>query len=240
MKVSILIPAYNEARTCRVLLERVVKANTAGCDREIIVIESGSSDGTRSIIQEYESRGLIRAIYERRPLGKGHAIREGLKAAIGEIILIQDADLEYSVEDYPDLLEPLLQNRTDFVLGSRHLGQGSWKIRRFINEGLDAFIMNLGTLSFTWLFNLLYGVRLTDPATMFKVFRRSSLNGIPLRSRWFELDWEIVAKLVRGGHIPLEVPVSYVSRSFREGKKIRFWRDGMMGLWAILRFRFLT
>src|SRR5205814_1537552 len=124
--------------------------------------------------------------------------------------------------EYPALLKPILEGRCDFVLGSRHLGANTWQIRKFIDEGPKARLINLGAVLYNSLFNLLYGVKLTDPATMFKVFKRSALDGVTLRSNWFDLDWEIVSKLILRGHIPLEVPVSYASRSFEEGKKIRF------------------
>ena len=238
MKVSILIPVYNEARTCRALLEAVLAADCAGCEKEILVVESNSTDGTQAIVREYESKRLLRALYEDRPRGKGHALKAALGAATGDIVLIQDADLEYKVSEYPALLKPILDGRADFVLGSRHLGANTWQIRKFITNHLSARVINLGGLLYTTLFNVLYGVKLTDPATMFKVFRRACLEGVRLRSNWFELDWEIVAKLVRKGHLPQEVPVSYASRSVEEGKKIRFWRDGPLVFWAILRVRF--
>lgn len=238
MKLSILIPVYNEAATCRTLLDQVLAADCCGLEKELVVVESNSTDGTRDIVSEYEKAGKVRALYEDRPQGKGHALKAALAAAAGDIILIQDADLEYKVSEYPALVKPILEGRTDFVLGSRHLGAETWQIRSFITEGTKARLINLGAVVYTGLFNALYGVKLTDPATMFKVFRRSCLDGADLRCDWFDLDWEIVAKLIRRGHIPLEVPVSYASRSFAEGKKIRFWRDAPMVFWAILRFRF--
>jgi len=234
-----LIPVYNEAATLQPLLDQVLAADCLGLEKEVIVVESNSTDGTRRIVQEYETRGLVRAIYEDRPQGKGHAVKAALGAATGDIVLIQDADLEYKVSEYPTLIKPILEGHTDFVLGSRHLGAASWQIRCFLTEGIKARLINIGAVFYTNLFNLLYGVRLTDPATMFKVFRRSVLDGVRLRSDWFDLDWEIVAKLIRKGRRPLEVPVSYASRSFEQGKKIRFWRDAPMVLWAIVRFRFL-
>ena len=237
MRLSILIPVYNEAATCARLLDSVLASDCLGLEKEIVVVESDSTDGTRAIIHDFERRGVIRAIYENKPQGKGHALKAALAAATGDILLIQDADLEYKVSDYPALLRPLVAGTADFVMGSRHLGAETWQMRRFLHEGAKARLINLGALFYTRLFNALYGVKLTDPATMFKVFRRKTLAGIELKSDWFDLDWEIVAKLIRRGYRPVEVPVTYASRDFAEGKKIRFWRDAPMVLWAILWFR---
>jgi len=237
MKVSVLIPVFDEASTARELFDRVLSADTSGLTKDIVVVESGSTDGTKEIVEEYEKKGLIRAFYQERPRGKGNALKVALENAEGDIILIQDADLEYDVKDYPQLLKPIVEGRADFVLGSRHLGAKDWQFRRFLDSIYYATVINLGGRIFTGLFNLLYGTSLTDPATMFKVFRRSAAEGLVWRSDYFDLDWEIVAKLVRSGSVPVEVPVSYASRSVAEGKKIRFWRDGTLVLLAILRFR---
>ena len=182
----------------------------------------------------------MRALYEKNPQGKGHAVKSAIAAATGDVILFQDADLEYKISEYPALLKPIVEGKTDFVLGSRHLGAANWQVRKFIKGQTKAELINMGSVLYSGLFNLLYGTRLTDPPTMFKVFKREALAGITLRCNWFDLDWEIVAKLVRKGHVPMEVPVSYASRSFAEGKKIRFWRDTPTVFWAIIRFRFFS
>lgn len=236
-RLSIVIPAFNEQRTLETLIQRVRSIDLPGIEKEIIVVESRSSDGTRETVQALEKSGAIQALYEDRPQGKGHAVKTGLNAATGDWILIQDADLEYDIEDYPLLLKPLQEHKTRFVLGSRHLGSKDWKYRR---QGAGKYFgpfLDVGVALYTLLFNLLYGVSLTDPATMFKVFERDCLKGLTLTSNWFDLDWELVAKLIRKGNIPLEIPVSYHARSVQEGKKIRFWRDSFMVLSAIIRFR---
>jgi len=236
--LSIIIPAYNEERTLPTLLSRVQAIELSGLTKEILVVESHSTDHTRRIVQDHEKSGAIRAIYQDRPRGKGHAVKAGLAAATGDWILIQDADLEYDIADYPALLTPLREGRASFVLGSRHMGNKDWKYRR---QGAGKWFgpfLDVGVAAYTLLFNALYGVSLTDPATMFKVFERRCLDGLTLRSNWFDLDWEIVAKLIRRGHRPLEIPVRYNARSIAEGKKIRFWRDSWMVLAAIVRFRF--
>lgn len=236
-KLSVIIPAYNERPTVEKLLQQVIDLSLPEIEKEILVVESGSTDGTREVVQAYEAKKLIRAFYEDRPRGKGFAVRHALPEATGDIVLIQDADLEYRVSEYPELLAPLVEGRADFVLGSRHLGAGTWKMRHFVHGRLSAWVFNVGNMACTQSFNFLYGTRLTDPTTMFKVFRRKFLEGVVLRSNYFQIDWEIVAKLLRRGCIPLEVPITYASRTFEEGKKIRLWRDGPLALYAMIRFR---
>jgi glycosyltransferase involved in cell wall biosynthesis len=246
VKVSIIIAVYNEASTVGTLLERVWAQPLPGLTRELIIVESNSTDGSREVIAEFVSRHAdvvapqIQVIHQDRPHGKGHAIRQGLAAASGDIVLIQDADLEYEVSDYPDLLQPIIEGRTAFVLGSRHLGPARWKIRQFADHGLLAGWMNAGGVLFRGLFNLLFSVRLTDPTTMYKVFRASCLGGLQFTCNRFDFDYELVGKLIRAGYSPLEVPVSYKSRGFDEGKKIRIWRDPATWVLAILRCRFLS
>ena len=246
MKLSIIIAVYNEASTVGTLLERVWLQPLPGLSRELIIIESNSTDGSRAIVAEFVTRrsgterAQVHAIYQDRPHGKGQAIRQGLAAASGDILLIQDADLEYEVSDYPDLLKPIIEGHTAFVLGSRHLGPAGWKIRQFANHGLLAAWMNAGGVVFRDLFNLLFSVRLTDPTTMYKVFRASCLSGLEFSCDRFDFDFELLAKLIRAGYNPLEVPVSYKSRRFDEGKKIRIWRDPLTWVMAILRCRFLS
>lgn len=236
MKVSILIPIFDEAPSVRELLDKVLDVEI-DAEKEIIVVESGSTDGSREIVKEFEAAGKIQALYQDRPRGKGNAIKAALAAATGDIILIQDGDLEYDIKDYPRLLAPIIEGKADFVLGSRHLGHEDWQFRSFIDDQFYARVINVGGKFFTMLFNILYGVSLTDPATMYKVFRRSCMEGIHWKCNYFDLDWEMVAKLIRKGFIPMEVAVSYASRSTAQGKKIRFWRDGTTVFLAILRFR---
>ncbi|HEY6824089.1 MAG TPA: glycosyltransferase family 2 protein, partial [Steroidobacteraceae bacterium] len=244
MKVSIIIAIYNEAGTAGALLERVWAQPLPGLTRELIIVESNSTDGSRAIVADFVARradsvhGEVHVIYQDRPHGKGHAVRAGFAAASGDILLIQDADLEYEVSDYPDLLRPIVEGHTALVLGSRHLRPASWKIRQFANHGLLAGFMNAGGVVFRVLFNLLFSVRLTDPTTMYKVFRASCLEGISFTCNGFDFDFELLGKLIRAGYVPLEVPISYKSRGFDEGKKIRILRDPVAWLLAILRCRF--
>ncbi len=236
-----MIPIYNEAATARTLIERVLAADVLGLEKEIIIVEGASTDGTREIAREFEKVRGIRVVYEDRPSGKGNAVRKGLSLVTGDIILIQDGDLEYDVADYPRLLEPLIENRADVVYGSRVLrSPQSWQFRRFSGfERFYGFFVNFGGVFFTSLFNLLYGTHLSDVATMFKIFKTADLRGIGLKSGGFDYDWEISAKLAKKKNVRfVEVPVYYKARSRAEGKKIRFWRDGFRVLAAILRYRF--
>ena len=241
MKVSIVIPVFNEANTVATLLQQVDDQPLPGLEKELVIVESNSTDGSRQIVQDFcrkKNSPLVRLVLQAKPQGKGNAVRTGLNVCTGDIVIIQDADLEYDVRDYPLLLQPLLDGRTEFVLGSRHLAAGHWKVRHFIDQRLLAFILNLGGVFFNGLFNLLYGQKLTDPTTMFKVFRRDCLKHFQLVSNWFDFDYELLGKLIRSGFLPLEVPVSYQSRSFRGGKKIRVFQDPPTWVWAIIRFRF--
>jgi hypothetical protein len=235
-KLSVVLPVYEEAGTVRQVIEALL-AKTLRIDKELLIVESGSRDGTREIVAEYSGRPGVRVLYEPAPRGKGHAVRTGLAACTGTIVLIQDADLEYDIDDYDALLEPILQRRASFVLGSRTLGAGDWKVRRFASGALAGFAVNVAQVGFAKTFNLLYQQRTSDVNTMFKVFRRSCLDTFSLTSDGFELDIELVCKLVRAGHAPLEVPVNYVARDFSQGKKIRFWRDAWPGYAAFFKYR---
>ncbi|HYJ10054.1 MAG TPA: glycosyltransferase [Polyangiaceae bacterium] len=236
-KLSVVLPVYEEARTVRQVIEALLN-KPLRIEKELIIVESGSRDGTREIVLEYRDRPGVRVLLEAEPRGKGHAVRAGLAACGGSIVLIQDADLEYDVDDYDALLEPILQGRASFVLGSRTLGADDWKVRRFAHGALAGSLLNLAQVGFAKTFNLLYQQRTTDVNTMFKVFRRACLDGVELESDGFELDIELVCKLVLAGHAPLEVPVNYVARDFSQGKKIRFWRDAWPGYAAFFKYRF--
>jgi glycosyltransferase involved in cell wall biosynthesis len=236
-RLSIVLPVFNEARYAAQVIDAVL-AKVLTIDKELIIVESNSTDGTRDIVRRYEGRPGVRVVLEDRPRGKGHAVRTGLAHVTGSIVLIQDADFEYDVDDYDALLQPILQNRATFVLGSRSLGLDDWKVRHYDNTPVRGLALNLAQVLFAKTYNLLYQQRVTDVNTMFKVFRASCLEGLDLRSDGFELDIELACQLVRNGHSPMEIPVNYVARGFDQGKKIRFWRDAIPSYAAFFKHRF--
>jgi glycosyltransferase involved in cell wall biosynthesis len=233
--LSIIVPAYNEANTFSQLMRSLLDLEVKGVQKEIIIVESNSTDGTRALAQSFGKETGVVVVLEDRPKGKGHAVRNGLARASGDFVMIQDADLEYDLNDYSQLIEPLLRHQKAFVLGSRHMK--GWKMRQFENAYFIAFVMNLGQSIFKWLLNIVCGQNLNDPFTMYKVFRRDCLFGLTLRANRFDFDFEIVIKLLRKGYIPLEIPVNYKSRSFDEGKKISFTRDPILWIRALAIYR---
>jgi glycosyltransferase involved in cell wall biosynthesis len=235
--LSVIVPVYNEAATAREALDALLAKRIEGIDIEIIIVESNSTDGSREIVQRYASEPRVTLILEDRPRGKGHAVRKGFAQAKGDVLLIQDADLEYDLNDYEPLLAPIREGRVDFVLGSRH-GKADWRIRKFDTEPVRAFALNSAHWVFTTLINVSLFTRLRDPFTMYKVFRRECLTGLTFVCNRFDFDWELLIKLVRAGYRPLELPVNYRSRSFGEGKKIRIFRDPVTWIIAWARARF--
>jgi hypothetical protein len=232
--VSIIVPVFNEKNTVQELLDSLLAKPLNGARKEIIIVESNSTDGSRQVVESYAQHHDVKIILQPNPRGKGYAVREGFAAATGDIIMIQDSDLEYDLDDYEGLLEPVQAWQSMFVLGSRH--QFGWKMRKFTDAPLMAAILNMGHLLFLTMVNVALRTRMTDPFTMFKVFRRDALFGIELKCNRFDLDIELVMKLVRKGYLPLEIPVNYTSRSFAEGKKVRFIRDPLTWVSTILRY----
>jgi Glycosyl transferase family 2 len=222
--LTVIVPAFNEAAYLRAVLDELLEKRFL-IPHEVIVVESNSTDGTREIARAYEGRPGVRVLYEDRPRGKGSAVRRGLAAATGTIVLIQDADFEYDLDDYDALLEPIVQGRTSFVLGSRSLGLDDWKVRRLASSRGKAFLMNFAQLLFARTFNFLFRQRVTDVNTMFKVFRRECIEGVDFVATGFSFDIELACMLVKHGYGPMEVPINYVARGFDEGKKINFVRE---------------
>lgn len=229
MKLSIIIPVYNEEQTISEVVERVRAVDLGDIEKEIIITNDGSSDGTRLSIDSsrWASDSRIRTYDNPINVGKGGAVRIGLKYASGDILLIQDADLELDPEEYGGLLAPILAGRADVVYGSRFLKPSS-------RISLRTRIANRGLTTLT---NILFGGRLTDMETAYKVFRREVLTGITLRCVGFDFEPELTAKLLRAGRTIVEVPVRYNPRRVAEGKKIR-WTDGIDAVYALLKCRF--
>ena len=229
MKISILMPVYNEFRTFDEVLERVRRASLpADCSKEIVVVDDGSTDGTTLRVSEYGREGVIVGHCAEKNAGKGAAIRIGIELASGEIIIIQDGDLEYDPADYQRVLEPIVRGDCDVVYGSRFLGQITgmkWQYR-------------IANRILTRTANLLYGATISDEATAYKALRTSIARQLDLQCRGFEFCSELTAKLCRRGYRICEVPVSYNGRGITEGKKIRF-RDGVTALWTLIKLRFL-
>lgn len=235
-RLSIVVPAFNEAATFEPIMEKLSAKQLDGVDIEIIVVESNSTDGTREIALRYRDRPRFTLVLEDRPKGKGHAVRTGLQHASGDFILIQDADLEYDIEDYEALLEPLFSGKEAFVLGSRHGGR-TLKIRRFEGDPFSTLLLNCGHWIFTGLIDVLYGLTLKDPFTMYKVFRRDCLYGLSFECNRFDFDFELLIKLVRKGYRPVEIPVNYNARSFKHGKKVSIFRDPLTWIRALVKYR---
>ena len=234
MKLSIIIPIYNEEKTIKEILKHVLAVDISkyNLKKEIIIVDDGSTDGTRKILAEIENSGnnfnQIKIIYHSKNQGKGSAIRSGLKYTTGDIILIQDADLEYDPNDYYRLIRPILDGKARIVYGSRILGEGKKSYWSFY----------LGGRFLSFLANLLYNARITDEPTCYKVFRSDVLKGINLKCERFEFCPEVTAKVRKKGYEIFEVPIHYNPRSLEEGKKIN-WKDGLEAIWTLLKYKFV-
>jgi glycosyltransferase involved in cell wall biosynthesis len=226
LKLSVVIPCYNEKSTVAEIVRRVRAVELA---HEIIVVDDGSSDGTREVLAQLPAGDDLKVIYHDRNLGKGAAVRTGFKNATGEVFLIQDADLEYDPREYPILLKPIEEGISKVVYGSRFLG-GPRKAMFFWNM--------VANRTLTLVTNMLYDSIISDMETCYKVFRAEVIRGIPLRSRRFDFEPEITAKVLKRGYRIYEVPISYNGREWEEGKKIT-WRDGVIALWSLIRYRFV-
>ncbi len=228
-RLTILMPVFNEVRTIREILEQVDTADAAGLVKDLIIVDDGSTDGTRERLQQLDGlKTPFRVLFHAQNMGKGAALRTALTYATGDIILIQDADLEYDPSEYPELLAPILMGRADVVYGSRI--RGGKPVRDF------SMVYLWGNKFVTFVANLLYGGALTDMETCYKVFRADVIKNIQIRANRFEFEPEITAKVLKRGHKIVELPISYYGRDRAEGKKLS-WRDGIGALWTLLKYR---
>jgi glycosyltransferase involved in cell wall biosynthesis len=226
VKLSVIVPVYNERRTIGVILEKV-RAVPVDIEKEIVVVDGASFDGTREILEQEAKKPDTRVIYEPARRGRGRALKEGLAAATGDLVIFQDADLELDPSDYPAMLAPLAAGECDVVFGSRFLnGRPAMTFLQYWGNR----VINLGV-------NLLYGTRLTDVETCYQVFRREAVADMMLENNDFAFTVELTVKLIKKRYKIQEIPIQYVPRGRMEGKKI-YWGDGVASLWTLVKYRF--
>ncbi len=226
MNISVIIPVYNEVKNIKEIIKRVQATKLA---TEIVIVDDGSKDGTRDILKTMNGKKKIRVILHEKNQGKGAAVVTGMKTAKGDIILIQDADLEYDPRDYPVLIKPIQEGVAEVVYGSRFLG-GSHRVTMFWHQVAN----NLLTL----MTNILYDSILTDMETGYKVFRREVIEGMTIKAKRFNFEPEFTAKILKRKHRIYEVPISFNPRDYSEGKKIKL-KDAFEAVWALIKYRFV-
>ena len=228
MKLSIVMPAYNEATTLREIVSRVLAVDMPGIEKELLIIDDGSKDGTREVMRDLDGKGGVRALFHPRNIGKGAAVWTGMRASTGDIVLIQDADLEYDPREYPILLRPILEGEADVVFGSRFLGTSE-------GHRVLYFWHSVGNRMLTLMSNIFTNINLTDMETCYKAMTRGVVDRLDLQSERFGIEPEITCKVARMRARIFEVPISYHGRTYDEGKKIGL-KDAFQAVWTILRF----
>jgi len=226
MKLSVIIPVFNEENTIQEILKRVQSTQLA---EEILVIDDGSKDGTRDLLKQVNSDGRIRVIFHEKNKGKGAAVVTGIQSACGDVILIQDADLEYDPRDFPKLLQPIDEGIADVVYGSRFLG-GPRRPTMFWHMIANKLL--------TLMTNILYNNILTDMETGYKVFRREVVEGMEIKAKRFDFEPEFTAKILKRKTRIFEVPITFNPRDYSEGKKIKA-KDALIAMWTLLKYRFV-
>lgn len=237
MRLSIVVPVYNEEKTIQEILERIVEIDLDHINKEIIIVDDGSSDESKLKIEQFKYKSKlikIKKIFHKYNLGKGAAVNSGIKQATGDIILIQDADLEYNPNDYPKLLQPLLDNNTQIVFGTR---LKKYPLQLWGPKRTPLPFHLLANKFLTLLTNILYFSNLTDMETCYKVFTRKAISGIMIESNGFGIEPELTVKFLKKGIKIHEVPIKVTPRTYKEGKKIGVW-DGLVAIWILLKHRF--
>lgn len=220
------MPVYNEKETVEQIVKQVLDTGLA---YELIMVDDGSTDGTREIMKQWEGHPVIRVIFHQKNTGKGSAVRTAFEHATGDIFIIQDADMEYDPRDYPKLIQPIEEDRADVVYGSRFIGGPARKIY---------FWHRLGNNLLTLMTNILYNLDLTDMETCYKCFKAEVVQDMPIHARRFDFEPEITAKIAKRRFRIYEVPISYYGREFDEGKKITGW-DAIPAIWTLIKYRFV-
>ena len=226
MKLSVIIPVYNEVESIQVILKRVYETNLV---HEIVVVDDGSRDGTRDVLATLDGKNSLRVILHEKNKGKGAAVRTGMAAATGDVLLIQDADLEYDPRDFPILLQPIEEGLADVVYGSRFLGRA---------HRVTMFWHLVANQMLTLMTNILYNTILTDMETGYKVFRREVLNGMVLHANSFDFEPEFTAKILKRKFRIFEVPITFNPRDYSQGKKIKL-HDAFEAVWTLIKYRFV-
>ena len=233
-KLSILIPVFNEFKTILKLIDKVQKVNLSrfGISKELVIVDDYSTDGTRDVLKKIQNKySNVKLFYHKKNMGKGAAVRTAIKSAKGQIMIVQDADMEYDPQDYVQCIKPIIDGKALVVYGSRRL--------KTSNKQHSSFSFFLGGMLITLAFDILYLQRLTDEPTCYKTFRSDIIKKINIKGNRFEWEPEVTAKIAKKGIKIIEVPISYYPRHVNEGKKIK-WEDGFIAIWTLIKYRFVN